>query len=208
MGALSGLGECHIEGTHDEKLPTIGVPFAAPCWDWHDAVSSTARALTTGPTPSSGYAVFGWPRLTTPEGHRGVRSSGQMLPAELRGDGSRTFLSQPFPDMEGGPSVAACWTGQMVHLNSRGTKRPPNQWKSRLLSAQVAISSPAGGSAWGTGGRRDEQPRPDSSVPVTCVTPHWLPPQHAGPSYRVRPTRRMNPTAHRTDPEPGGDRTA
>ena len=36
-------------------------------------------------------------------------------------------LSQPFPDVEGGPYYAACLSRQMVHLNSRGTKQPPNQ---------------------------------------------------------------------------------
>ncbi len=71
--------------------------------------------------------IVTWPGLTTPECHRGVRSSGQMLLAELPGDGPETFLSQPFPDLGGGPCLAGYLARQMVHLNSRGTKRAPNQ---------------------------------------------------------------------------------
>jgi hypothetical protein len=36
-------------------------------------------------------------------------------------------LSQPLPNVAGGPSCAGCLTRQMVHLNSRGTKQSPNQ---------------------------------------------------------------------------------
>src|ERR1017187_3463692 len=56
-----------------------------------------------------------------------------------------TFLSQPLPNARGGPCFAGHLSRQMMLPNSRGTKRSPNQWSSRLLSAQVAGSSPAGG---------------------------------------------------------------
>jgi hypothetical protein len=55
-----------------------------------------------------------------------------------------TFLSQPLPNAGGGPCFAGHLSRQTLRPNSEGTMRSPNQWTSRLLSAQVAGSSPAG----------------------------------------------------------------
>ena len=38
-----------------------------------------------------GQRILAWPRVTTPGCHRGVRSSGQMLLAQLQGDGPGTL---------------------------------------------------------------------------------------------------------------------
>jgi len=36
--------------------------------------------------------ILGWPRLTTPGCHRVVRSSRQMVPAELHGDFQKPYI--------------------------------------------------------------------------------------------------------------------
>jgi hypothetical protein len=133
------------------------------------AIPATAAPSTAGRSgPDAGGARAG---------------AGAPPPARPRQPGH--CLSHLLPDVEGGQCLAACLTRQMVHLNSRGTKRPPNQWNSRLLSAQVAGSSPAGG----TGGRRDERlgPRREHTrhmryTAVVAPTERWsvLPGQAQG----------------------------